>query len=89
MNDQEVAAILADTSKRIEGDLEWVEPTPGCAWVKFSAVVENDEGRPLQVSGSYGRLNKKISINLLHPSLKGRLYGLDIGGAHAFPDLER
>lgn len=86
MNDQEVAAILADPSKRIVGDLVWFEPTPGCAWVKFTAEVENSEGWPLKATGSYNRENQKISLNLLHPGVKGRLYGLEIGSAHAYPD---
>lgn len=68
------------------GDLEWYEPTPGCAWVKFTAGVESDEGWPLKVAGSYSRENRKISFSLLHSALRGRLYGLDIGSAHAFPD---
>lgn len=86
MLDWQVAAILADRSKRVIGDLSWSEPTLGATWVRFRAPVESFEGWPLKVYGSYNREAPCISFCLIHPGVKGRLYGLEIGGAHRFPD---
>lgn len=86
MDDREVELILSDPTKRVAGDLQWVVPEPGATWVKFSAEVANEDGRPLKVYGSYNRVNHKLTYCLQHPGCRGRLYSLEIGQAHRGPD---
>jgi len=80
MNNREADMILADQSKTIFGDIEWA--LGDGPWMRFRAEIVNDFGAPLQVAGTYNPQARKVSFSILHPEV-GRLYGLDLGGAHA------
>lgn len=87
MEKADFQAILRDTSKRVEGNLSWSRPQPGTPWVKFRANIASEAGYPLQVEGSHNPLAEKTTFTVLYAG-KGRIYALDLGGAHKQPDGE-
>lgn len=84
---QEFEAILADTTKRIEGDLMWRDDTDKWPAKEFRAPVLFDGGDYLGIVGRWNPLTGKLSYALLHHGT-GRVYGLDIGTDHRNPTGE-
>ncbi len=81
----EIEVILADSSKRIDGDLRWAEDEDHSPAVQFRAEVLSEAGYPLQVNGRCNLLAGTVSFTLLHKGT-GRIYGLDLGADHHNPD---
>lgn len=84
----EFEALLADDSKRVEGDLHWTEDEDHSPAVEFRANVESDSGYPLVVVGRYNRRAETLSYVLVHRGA-GRIYALDLGADHHNPTCHR
>ena len=80
----EFAALLADATKRIDGDIDWVEDEDHSPSVEFRAEVQSDAGYPLFVRGSFNALARALSYTLIHRAV-GRIYALDMGKDHHNP----
>lgn len=85
---QEFEEILADTSKRVEGDVVWSEDADHSPAREFRVEVRSDAGWPLLVVGRYNPYAGKLSYVLLHRGA-GRIYGLDLGADHHNPSCQR
>lgn len=85
MNDAELAAILEDPSKSIEGDIDWREDEDHSPAVEFRAEVLSDAGWPLVVCGSFNALAGTLTYAMIHRGM-GRVYALDLGKDHRNPD---
>ena len=83
----EFDVMMADTTKRISGDLEWREDDDHSPAVEFRAEVQSDPGYPLLVVGRCNRLAGTLSYTLIHRPT-GRVYGLDLGADHHNPTCE-
>lgn len=81
MNQGEYEALMADTSKRIEGDVSWDEAHGHSTAVSFRESIESNSGYPLQVKGYLNRNSSKLSFVILHRS-EGCIYRLDLGVEH-------
>ena len=81
----EFEALLADQSKSISCDIAWVDDEDHSPAVEFRAAIENQQGRPLFVRGSYNRLARTLTFAVIHQGV-GRIYALDMGKAHLNPD---
>jgi hypothetical protein len=51
----EFETLIADASKRIEGDIRWADDEDHSPAVQFRAEVDSDPGYPLFVNGRHGR----------------------------------
>lgn len=80
----EFEALIADDTKRVEGDLHWTEDEDHSPALQFRAPVESDAGYPLFVNGRCNPLAGTVSFTLIHRST-GRVYGLDLGADHHNP----
>lgn len=80
----EFESILADGSKRIEGDIVWKEDEDHSPAVEFRAEVLSAVGWPLFIRGSYNRLAGTLTYALILKS-EGRIYALDLGKEHHNP----
>ncbi len=85
---EEFERILADTSKHIEGDIEWRADADRSPALEFRVQVQSDSGWPIVVIGRYNVSAGKLSYVLVHRSA-GRIYGLDLGADHHNPTCER
>lgn len=85
MNQCDFDVLLADPTKRIVGDIEWVEDEDHSPSVEFRSEVESDPGYPLLLKGSYNVLAGALSYTLVHRG-SGRIYALDMGKDHHNPD---
>jgi hypothetical protein len=84
MTEAEIAALLADATKKIVGDISWAEDEDHSPAVEFRAEVESDPGYPLFVRGSLNPLIGALSYVLVHRAA-GRICGLDLGKDHHNP----
>ncbi len=84
LSKQEYDAIIADESKRIEGDVTW-ESSQNPRAREFRIDIESDEGYPLFLKGWYNPYSGKLSYAIIHRGV-GRIYGLDMGAEHINPD---
>jgi hypothetical protein len=87
MTQAEFEAIVADASKRIDGDILWSEDEDHSPAVEFRADVISGPGYPLFTRGSYNREARKLSYVLIHRS-EGRIYGLCLGIDHHNPGCD-
>ncbi len=85
MTQDEFQALLIDSSKKINGEIKWIESPAHSHIVEFRVQVESDSGYPLFVKGSYNRIIHTLTYALIHKRL-GRIYALDLGKAHNNPD---
>src|SRR5688572_205999 len=88
LTNAEFEALLADKSKRIEGDIEWEEDEDHSVCREFKAQVLSDPGYSLSVRGTYNPVACALSLVLVY-SGHGRIYGLDLGKDHRNPTGER
>lgn len=88
LTNAEFEAILADQSKRIDGDIVWIEDEDHSPAQEFRAEVVSDAGWPLFVRGSCNRLAGTISYMLILKT-DGRVYGLDMGKDHHNPQCNQ
>jgi hypothetical protein len=84
MNQADFDALLADRSKRIVGDIQWVEDEDRSPVVEFRVEVESDPGYPVFIKGSYNALARALTFALIHRG-SGRIYALDMGKDHHNP----
>jgi hypothetical protein len=85
---QEFDAILADPSKRIEGDIDWREDADHSPAREFRVELRSDAGWPLVVVGRIKPFAGTLSYVLVHRGA-GRIYGLDLGADHHNPSCQR
>ncbi len=81
----EFDAIISDASKKIVGDIEWVEDEDHSSSVEFRAEIESANGSPLFVRGSFNRAIGTLTYAIIS-KLDGRLYALDLGKDHRNAD---
>lgn len=81
---QEFESLLADKSKRVEGDITWQNDEDHSPCVEFRKEIHSDMGYPLFVSGSYNHEAQTLSFTVIHRSV-GRIYALDLGKNHRNP----
>ena len=81
---QEFEAILADGTKRIEGDLRWRVDASRWPASTFRAPVLSDGEHPLEIFGRWNPKPGKLSYVLLRRGT-GRIYALDLGSGHRNP----
>jgi hypothetical protein len=79
--------LIDDTSKRIEGDIRWLDDDDHFPSVEFRVKVDSSAGYPLFARGSFNVLNKALSYTLVHAQA-GRIYALDMGRDHRNPTGE-
>jgi len=87
MNQTDFETLLQDASKRIPGDISWVEDEDHSPAVEFRAEIISDAGYPVFVKGSYNALAATLSYTLIHRG-SGRIYALDMGKDHHNPDCQ-
>ena len=80
----EYDAIIADETKRIEGDISWT-PGQNPLAMMFRHNVNSDKGFPLFLQGWYNPYSGKLSYAIIYHGV-GRIYGLDLGADHINPD---
>jgi hypothetical protein len=83
----EFETIIADETKRIDGDLRWRQDEDRSPAVEFRAEVWSQPGYPLFVVGRYSPLAGTLTYALIHRGT-GRIYGLDLGADHHIPTCE-
>lgn len=87
LTQNEFEAILADESKRVEGDLSWCDDEDHSPSVEFRANILCDADYPLFVRGSYNALAQTLTFAVIHRGA-GRIYALDLGKDHHNPDCK-
>ena len=84
MTDQEFGAIVADATKRIEGNIRWEERPQHAGVQEFRVPIHSDTGYPLFLIGRYNDAIGKLTYAIIHQS-EGRIYALDLGAQHRNP----
>ena len=84
LSQQEYNAIIADETKRIEGDIHWASIQNAVA-LSFRVDIDSDEAYPLFLQGWYNAYSGKLSFTIIYRGV-GRIYGLDLGAEHINPD---
>jgi hypothetical protein len=82
----EFEEIINDSSKRVDGDLQWTVDN-NVLWAKFRAEVITDSGYDLFIQGSFNPFISALSYHLIYRPV-GRIYGLDLGKNHRNPDQQ-
>lgn len=85
---QEFKSILADPSKRIEGDIFWNHDKDHSPAVEFRVSLLSDPGWPIVVVGRYNPSAGTLGYALIHKGA-GRIYALDLGADHHNPSCQR
>lgn len=88
LTDAEFAAILADDSKRVQGDITWKEDEDRSPALEFRVDVESTNGWPLLLKGRYNPAAGTLTYALILKTA-GRIYGLDLGKDHHNPTCEQ
>ena len=83
----EFEALLADRSKRIDGDIRCDDAEDHSVCQEFKAQVLSEPGYSLFVKGTYNPVAGALSFTLVY-SGHGRIYGLDLGKDHRNPTGE-
>lgn len=83
----EFRTILSDTSKQIDGDIDWQEDEDHSPALEFKTDVRSDAGWPLFVRGSFNALAGTLTFSLILKT-DGRMYGLDMGKNHHNPTCQ-
>ena len=80
----EFTALLADRTKRIEGELAWSQSDGHWPASSFRVPVRSEPGWPLFVEAWWNPRSEKLSYTLIHRGY-GRILGLDLGSEHRNP----
>src|ERR1035437_2511479 len=80
----EFETLIHDASKRIDGDIVWVEDEDHSPSREFRAEIGSDAGWPLFLKGSYNPLLPALTYAVIHRAA-GRIYVLDLGKDHRNP----
>lgn len=83
----EMAAILADTTKAVVGDITWVTDEDHSPTVEFRVEIVSQAGYPLFVRGSFNPLAQALTFVIIHASSR-RIYALDLGKDHHNPSCQ-
>lgn len=84
MTQGELAAILADTTKRVAGDLSWRQHSDISFAVAFRADVVNSAGDTYRVAGYFNRETGVTTFSLFSDA-DGRVFGMCVGKDHHNP----
>ncbi len=84
MKQQDFDALLADTTKEINGSIEWDKDDDHYLSVEFRIEVVSQPKYPILVKGSYNQLAQTLTYALIHQHY-GRIYALDLGKDHHNP----
>lgn len=84
MTQFEFEQLMADTTKRISGDISWSDDEDHSPAVEFRVDVGSQTGYTLFVKGSYNPIAQTLTYALIYPSV-GRIYALDMGKDHHNP----
>ena len=85
LSQQEFEDIINDGTKIIADDIKW-EGSNNAPTREFRVAVESDAGYPIFVKGWYNPRSGKLSFAIIHRTVGGRIYGLDLGADHQNPD---
>lgn len=85
ITDREFEAILADATKRVDGDVKWRAPRGYGPEQEFRVPVRSEPDWPLFVDAWWNPQSGKLSYTLVHRPT-GRIVGLDLGRGHRNPD---
>ena len=88
LTDAEFAALLADESKRVQGDITWKEDEDRSPAMEFRVEIESSNGWPLLLKGRYNSAAGTLTYALILKTT-GRIYGLDLGKDHHNPTCEQ
>ena len=88
LTQQEFEAILADDSKRIDGDIPWREDPEHSPSREFRVELASDAGWPLFVVARFNPYAGTLTYALIHRGA-GRIYALDLGADHHNPTCQR
>ena len=88
LTDGEFASVLADETKRVDGDVSWREDEDRSPAVEFRVDVESGSGWPLFVKGRYNRAGGTLTYALILKTA-GRIYALDLGKDHHNPQCDQ
>lgn len=78
---------MADETKRVDGDISWVEDEDHSPALHFRAEIASEAGYPLFAKGYLNRVSRKLNYSLIHRQ-SGRIYALDLGREHKNPGGE-
>ena len=78
LSQAEFERLLADPTKRIAGDIVWVDDPDHPPARMFRVVVERDAGWPLFLQGWWNPASEKLCYTLFYHGA-GRIVGLDLG----------
>lgn len=86
MKQEDFEILLADSTKRIEGNISWERDEDHLPVVEFRAEIISQARYPLVVKGSYNPVPavQTLSYVLIHRAF-GRIYALDMGKEHRNP----
>lgn len=84
ITESEFAALLADRTKRIVGELAWKQSERHWPASSFRAAVLSEPGWPLFVEAWWNPQSEKLSYALIHRAT-GRILSLDLGREHRNP----
>lgn len=88
LTEADVLAIIADTSKVIEGDIAWRPDENIRGAQQFRARVTSVARGDLVLRGWFNNHTGKLTYTLFIPQV-GRIYGLDLGANHINENGER
>ncbi len=86
LSKDEYETIIDDITKVITEDIVWEGGSSSAQ--KFRVDIASDEGYPIFVKGWYNPRSGKLSFAIIHQTVGGRIYGLDLGRDHYNPDGE-
>ena len=94
LTQDEFEEILADRTKRIDGDILWTHDEDHSQRQEFRAIVASESDWGLWVYGNWNPANESLSLALIHGRRTRknaqRIIGLDIGGPpHRNPKPDR
>lgn len=84
MKQQDFDVLLADTTKQINGPIEWEKNDDHYPSVEFRVEVISQPKYPIFVKGGYNQLAQTLTYALIHQRY-GRIYALDLGKDHHNP----
>lgn len=88
LTQQEFETVLADATKRIDGDITWRDDPDRSPAREFRVELRSGAGWPVFVVGRYNPYAGTLTYALIHRGA-GRIYGLDLGADHHNPSCQR
>lgn len=85
LTNAEFEGLIADTTKVIEGDIEWFEDEDHSPTVEFRVEIQSEAGYPIFLRASFNAASKGLTYAIVHRAA-GRIYALDLGKDHRNPN---